>query len=107
LTPKALHAYFSGRQVVQIQREGYLEPMTIPSATPEVVDAAIHAAVRLGKLWLTAGPASILAEDIPAGLLTDEALLRPPPSEILASSIVPATQPEAWAGESASAAAIA
>ena len=35
--------------------------------------AAVAEAVNQGKLWLTSGQASILAEDIPAGLLTDDA----------------------------------
>jgi hypothetical protein len=33
--------------------------MTIPQAVQEVIESAVHAAVKEGTLWLTSGPASI------------------------------------------------
>ena len=64
-------------------------------------------AVKQGKLWLTSGQASILAEEIPAGLLTDDARLQPPPQPIPAADVTPSNLPEVWSGETATAIAIA
>ncbi len=93
---KDVRAYFAGGHVVHIPREGYAEPVTIPQAEGEVIDAAVHAAVKEGTLWLTSGPTSILAEDIPAGILTDEALLHAPPQPVSALEVVEQNLPEAW-----------
>lgn len=89
-------AYFGGANAVKVKKDGYDEPVTIPKAERAAVEAAVHAAVKAGKLWLTNGPASILAEDIPAGILTDDAGLQSPPPPIAASDVLPATLPEAW-----------
>jgi hypothetical protein len=64
-------------------------------------------AIKQGKLWLTSGQASILAEEIPAGLLTDEARLQPPPQPIPAADVTPSNLPEVWSGETTTALAIA
>ena len=64
-------------------------------------------AVKQGKLWLTSGQASILAEEIPAGLLTDDARLQPPPQPIPAAELTPSNLPEVWSGETTTALAIA
>jgi hypothetical protein len=88
--------YFSGGQVVKIPREGYEEPITVPKAERELVDGAVRAAVEDGTLWLTAGPASILAEEVPPGILNDEAVLQAPPQPIPPLEIVPDTLPDAW-----------
>ena len=64
-----LYNYFRGENVVQVQKEGYMEPMIIPKAAIDIVDAAIQEAVEQGILWLISGPASILSEEIPAGLI--------------------------------------
>ena len=61
ITAKAVADYFSGSTVVQVERDGYQEPMQIPKAAQSVVDKAISAAVESGILWLLSGPASILA----------------------------------------------
>ncbi|MBI3795502.1 MAG: ATP-binding protein [Deltaproteobacteria bacterium] len=103
ITLADLCAYFSGARVVKSQREGYEEPVTIPQAERAVVEAAVHSAVRDGKLWLTSGPASILAEEIPAGLLTDDARLQAPPQPILTTEVLPESLPEAWSGETTTA----
>ncbi len=94
-----LYAYFVGGKVVNIPKEGYEEPVTIPKAEKEVVDAAVHLAVRSGKLWLTSGPASILAEDIPSGLLTSDAILQGPPRPISPLEILPENLPAAWSDQ--------
>ncbi|HAM55581.1 MAG TPA: hypothetical protein DCQ64_09300 [Candidatus Rokubacteria bacterium] len=64
-----------------------------------MVDAAIRVAVQTGKLWLTSGPASILAEEIPPGLLSDDAELHAPPGPISPTDLVPTALPDAWADD--------
>lgn len=101
-----LYEYFSGGRAVKIQREGYEEPVTIPKAEPEVIDAAVHRAVKEGKLWLTSGPASIWAEEIPAGILSEDARLQAPPSAISPLDLIPDKLPEAWSNGTTTALAI-
>lgn len=91
-------AYFRGRNVVQVPREGYTEPVVIPKAEPEVVYAAIAEAVKAGKLWLTTNAASICAEEIPAGILTEDAKLQPPPPPVPVTAVLPDNLPAAWPG---------
>jgi hypothetical protein len=52
------------------------------------------------------GQASILAEPIPARLLTDEAKLQPQPQPIPTTDITPSALPEVWTGTTATALAI-
>ncbi|OGK75197.1 MAG: hypothetical protein A2X53_06550 [Candidatus Rokubacteria bacterium GWA2_70_23] len=99
LSVGALRTYFSGGHVVQVKKGGYEEPRVIPGAEPSVVDAAIRVAVQTGKLWLTSGPASILAEEIPPGLLSDDAELHAPPGPISPTDLVPTALPDAWADD--------
>ena len=99
--------YFAGGTVVKVKKNGYEEPLTIPKAAREIVAGAIAEAVKQGKLWLLSGQASILAEEIPAGLLTDDARLQSPPVPIPVTDITPATLPEVWTGDSTTALAIA
>lgn len=100
-------AYFAGGRVVKVAKEGYEEPITIPKVERAVIEAAVHAAVRDGKLWLTAGPASIYAEEIPAGILTDDTRLQAPPRDVSALEVLPDNLPEAWSGETTTALVIA
>lgn len=88
--------YFDGTKVVQVDRGGFTEPVPVPKAARDVVDAAVGRAVEAGKVWLTSGPASLLAEPIPPGVLTPHGKLRPPPSPIQAASILPENLPDAW-----------
>ncbi len=99
--------YFSGGTVAKIDKGGYEEPVTVPKASRDVLTAAVAEAVKQGKLWLASGQASILAEEIPAGLLTDDARLQAPPSPIPATDLTPASLPEVWSGDSTTALAIA
>lgn len=96
ITAKAVADYFSGSTVVQVEREGYQEPMQIPKAAQSVVDKAINAGVEAGLLWLLSGPASILGEPIPAGILNANARLCAPPAVIGAPEILAENLPEAW-----------
>jgi hypothetical protein len=99
--------YFNGTKVVQVDKGGFNEPVPIPKASAQVVEAAIGQAVVDGKVWLLSGPASLLAEPIPAGVLTTVAKLRIPPTNIAAAAILPETLPNAWKDESSNALAIA
>lgn len=88
--------FFGGSTVVQVDRGGYQEPMRIPKAEKLVVERTVSAAVEQGVLWLLSGPASILAEPIPAGILTANAKLYSPPTPIPAAGILPENLPDAW-----------
>jgi len=90
-----LYDYFAGR-VVQIQQEGYSEPVALPTARREVLHGAIQAAVKERQLWLLSGPGSFLAEDVPEEVLTGDARLQLPPAPIHAGEILPERLPEAW-----------
>ena len=94
-------AYFEGGKVVQIEHDGYTEPMTIPKATREVVETATRTAVEEGHLSLLSGPASLYKEPLPAGVLSDAATLLPPPAAIPVGELLPETLPDAWEGEEA------
>jgi hypothetical protein len=99
---KDLYDYFAGR-VVQVQREGYEEPVTIPKAERTVVDTAIQGAVKEKRLWLISGSGSFLAEELPMGVLVDNAYLQRPPQPIAGKEILPQTLPEAWSGKTTTA----
>jgi hypothetical protein len=104
---QAVCDYFGGNTVVQVQRDGYMEPVSIPKTGAEVINKAITAAVESGALWLVSGPASVLAEPIPAGVLTPKAILRQPPAMIAAAEILLENLPDAWSDGAATALSIA
>ena len=93
---KAVFDYFSGKMIVQVDRGGYKEPMQIPMATQGVVETAISEAVADASIWLLSGPASILGEPIPAGVLNASGKLCVPPAVIAAAEILPENLNEAW-----------
>jgi len=99
--------YFSGGHVEMILQEGYEEPLTIPKIEPKILAEAVNEAVCARKLWLTSGPASIMGEDIPMGILTVDAILQNPPEPIPATDLLPDTLPDAWSAENTTALAIA
>ena len=96
ITVESIMDYFAGGRVVGIELDGYMEQMPIPKASDEVVYGAVRKAVMAGSLWLINGPASILAEEIPAGILTPRAIIRRPPPMIAAAEILPEPLPDAW-----------
>ena len=106
ITLKDVVDYFAGGRVVKIPRAGYEESVVIPKAERSAVEAAVASAVGSGLLWLLSGPASILGEKIPTGILTDAARLIPPPLPIPATDVLPTTLPEAWLGGETTAVAI-
>jgi len=93
---KDAYQYFSGQTMVEIERGGYKEPMLVPKAPPAVIDAAVGDAVTKGLIWLISGPSSILAETVPAGIITSAAELRAPPAAVLATQVLPQALPDAW-----------
>lgn len=95
--------HFVGGVVAKIDRGGYEEPVNIPKADAEVVDSAILGAVREGKLWLTSGPASLWQEEVPAGVLMGESVLRAPPAPIGAPQLLPGVLADAWKNGSSTA----
>ena len=99
---KAVFDYFGGKTVIQVDRGGYQEPMQIPKAAQEVVETAIATAVADGAIWLLSGPASILGEPIPAGVLSASGKLCVPPAAIAAAEILPENLKDAWKGGVAS-----
>jgi hypothetical protein len=107
LSVQAVLDYFGGKTVVQVQKDGYMEVVHIPKAAAEVVNKAIAAGVEAGALWLVSGPASVLAEPIPAGILTPKAILRQPPAMVAAAEILPENLPDAWSKGQATALSVA
>ena len=102
-----IHDYFSGGCTVTVPREGYEDTFFIPGCDPSYVDGAIADAVAQGLLWMTNGPASILGEPVPAGVLSPSAKLRPPPAPITVDELMPSSIPDAWSEEKTNALAIA
>ena len=98
--------YFAGGKTIMVKREGYEEPITVPKAEEPVLVEATTKAVEEGDLWLMSGPASILAETVPAGVLNADAELHSPPSPIPAIEILPSSLPSAWTGDNSTAVAI-
>ena len=98
--------YFTGGRVVKVQKQGYEEPLSIPKVERNVLTEAVSQAVKDGLLWLTSGPASIWAEEIPLGLLTDDASLQAPPPIFSSVEILPDSLLDAWQGDTTTALAI-
>ena len=91
-----VRAHFAGGVIAKVDRGGYQEQVSIPKCALDIVDSAIFAAVREGKLWLTSGPASLWQEEVPAGVLTGEAVLHAAPASIGAPQLLPGVLPDAW-----------
>jgi hypothetical protein len=107
ITAQSVIAYFAGGKTVQVEKGGYTEPVQIPKASQAVVEKGIAAAVEHGSIWLLSGPASILGEPIPAGVLTPSAKLSVPPADIAAAEILPENLPTAWTDDETTALAVA
>jgi hypothetical protein len=107
ITAQAVLDYFSGTTVVQVDKGGFQEPVPVPKASVDVVNAAIGEAVEASKVWLLSGPASLLSEPIPAGVLAPTSMLCAPPAVINVAEILPANLPTAWSGDETNALSIA
>ena len=102
-----VYDYFAGGHTVSVPREGYEEMLSIPKCEPADVETAISQAVEQGLVWLTSGPASILKEPVPTGVLSAAAILRPPPERIAVDELMAKSIPDAWKDSKANALAIA
>ncbi len=102
ITMQVVTDYFGGTTVVQVDRGTYQEPFQIPKADAATVGKAVETAVEKGLLWLQSGPASILGEPIPPGVLGPNSTLSAPPSLITPSEILPENLPGAWKDGAAS-----
>ena len=98
ITVGAMRAFFDGTHAMTVARGGYDEPMPVPRVPAPVVDEAIQAAVKEGAVWFTSGPASLLGEEVPAGLMSADALLQAPPDPISPLELLPGTLADAWRG---------
>ena len=96
ISVQGVYDYFAGGHTVSVPREGYEEILTIPKCEPAEVEAAIAQAVEQGLVWLTSGPASILKEPVPAGVLSAAAILRPLPERIAVDELMAKSLPNAW-----------
>lgn len=97
LQVKSLNEYFHGGKTVHVEHGGIADTMVVPKASKAVVAKAITEAVAAGRVWLLSGPASLLAEPVPEGVLTVESRLRSPPTTLSALAVMPENLPEAWA----------
>ena len=102
-----VYDYFAGGHTVTLPKEGYEDILTIPKCESADVETAISQAVEQGLVWLTSGPASILKEPVPAGVLSAAAILRPPPERIDVAELMTDSIPDAWKDGKANALAIA
>ena len=94
ITVQDVYDYFAGGHTVALTREGYEEILAIPRCEPARIDAAVLQAVEQGLVWLTSGPASLLSEPVPAGVLSAAAALRPPPARIPVDEMMAESIPE-------------
>lgn len=100
-------AYFAGGKKVKVERGGYEESVVIPKADRSILEVAVRNCVQEGNLWLISGTVSLLGEDIPAGILTDDSSLLLPPSPVQINDILPENLPDAWRETTTTALAIA
>jgi hypothetical protein len=96
LEVREARAFYSGGGKVTIDRGGYQESLPVPKAAPAIVDQGVVGAVKEGALWMSSGPASLLAEDVPPGVLTESSMLRAPPAPISPADLMPEQLPGAW-----------
>jgi hypothetical protein len=89
-------SFFATSHNVMVKRDGYEEPVVIPTCPAAAVEAAVSDAVRQGVLWLLNGPASFQSEPVPAGVLTSSAQLHAPLPPIAVDQLMQDSVPEAW-----------
>lgn len=97
ITVGEIFEYFSGNKVVVEHMDGdYDEEQPVPAASTEAIYEAVRKAVKNGQLWLLNVTSSVLEEEIPTGVLTENARLRRPPADISGFSLAPEHMPAAW-----------
>ncbi len=107
ISVRDVYDYFSDGHTVRLPREGYEETLIIPKCKSANVEAAISQSIAQGLVWLINGPASILNEPVPSGVLSASATLRPPPEAIAVDELMAESIPDAWKDGSTNAMAIA
>jgi len=93
---KDVMRYFSGTRTIKVKKNGYTESIHVPKAKSEVVERALFQAIEKGLVWLLSGPASILGEPVPPGILNEDSSLCPPPAPISVTEILPENIPSGW-----------
>jgi putative transcriptional regulator len=96
-------AYFSGQQPNHVLEKKADRSTTAAVLGRETLERLVREAVVKGELWLLWGRMSIFADEIPPGVLTDDATLHPPPPRVSAVSLMPDQLPQAWQGETTTA----
>ena len=96
LTLRRLLHYFRGGHVARVPREGYDDTFTIPRCPEHAILDAVQRGVGRGTLWITNGPASVWREEIPYGVLDENAVLHPAPELIPPQELTEQALPGAW-----------
>lgn len=91
-----LYEIFSGHRSIPMLFDGFTEDLFLPTVATSVLDEAIAATVKSGKLWLQSPIASLCHEDIPAGVLNAQCRLVSPPSALSVGEISEEDLPSAW-----------
>ena len=97
LALRDVYRYFSG-QVLQIYHEeqNFTELVEIPRCSREVIDRAVLEVVKMQDLWIVAGRAGFMGEEVPLDLLSEEATLQSALPRYVVEDILPQKLPEAW-----------
>ena len=96
ITVRDVTDYFAGGHSVTVPKEGYDDTVIIPKFQPALVEQAIAEAVQRGVIWLINGPASILSESVPDGVLGPSATLHSPPGYVTVQALTAESIPDAW-----------
>jgi len=96
LSVSRLYDYFSGDTVIEVEKNGYAEPVAIPEAKDEALHDALQTAVKQGLLWLRKDQTSLYEEDVPEGIIDGDAVLKRPPEDVRPTDLLPANLPDAW-----------
>ena len=96
ITVRDVTDYFAGGHSVTVPKEGYDDTVIIPKCQPALVEQAIADAVQRGVIWLINGPASILSESVPDGVLGPSATLHSPPGYVTVQALTAESIPDAW-----------
>ena len=107
IAAQAVLEYFSGATVVQVDKGTFQQPVPVPKASADVVNAAIGDAVVAGKVLgdFPAPPVSWPNRSLP--VFGPTSTLCVPPAVINVAEILPENLANAWTGEETNALAIA
>lgn len=83
-----LHAFFDGQRAPRL-------------ANSSVLDEAVRAAVKMGKLMARLDGNTLFKEDLPSGSLPSTLELLPPPAPLRGADLTAQALPQAWSGDQA------